>query len=119
MLPTHHRLTRPEDFKRTIRSGRKASTPSVVIYGLAADSREVSPPSPGAVRVGVTVSKAVGGSVARHRVARRIRHAVAAHLDHLPAGSTWVIRALPGAATSPAIAQDVGYGVEQIMDRLR
>ena len=111
MLPRHHRLTRPADFKRTIRSGRKASSTSVVVYGLIEGSQE--PES--AVRVGVTVSKAVGGSVVRHRVARQIRHAVAARLDQLPAGSLWVVRALPGAAASPHLAQDVGAGLERIL----
>ena len=66
MLPRHHRLTRPFDFKRTIRAGRKASSPSVVVYGLIEGSQD----SEAAARVGVTVSKAVGGSVVRHRVAR-------------------------------------------------
>ena len=110
MLPRHHRLTRPVDFKRTIRAGRKASSPSVVVYGLIEGSQD----SEAAARVGVTVSKAVGGSVVRHRVARQIRHAVAARLDQLPAGSLWVVRALPGAATSRHLAEDVGGGLERI-----
>lgn len=112
MLPRHHRLTRPVDFKRTIRAGRKTSLPSVVVYGLMAGSQG----SESVARVGVTVSKAVGGSVVRHRVARQIRHAVAAHLDRFPAGSTWVIRALPGAATSTEMAEDVRNGVERILE---
>ena len=111
MLPRHHRLTRPADFKRTIRSGRKASSPSVVVYGLIPGSQE---PEAGA-RVGVTVSKAVGGSVVRHRVARQIRHAVAAQLDDLPAGSMWVVRALPAAGTSPEVAEEVRNGLEKIL----
>jgi ribonuclease P protein component len=36
--------------------------------------------------------------VVRHRVARRIRHVAANHLDSLPTGSLLVLRALPQAA---------------------
>ena len=113
MLPRHHRLTRPADFKRTIRSGVKASTRSVVVYGLISGEPEAGP------RVGVTVGKAVGGSVVRHRVARQIRHAVAASLEGLPAGSTWVIRALPAAGGSADVAADVRAGVERVVGGLR
>lgn len=112
MLPRHHRLTRPEDFRRTIRSGVKAVTPTVIVHGVQPSSE-----TPGEdVRVGVTVSKAVGGSVDRHRVARQIRHAMAAQVPQLPAGSVWVIRALPGAGGSATIAADVGRGVGTVME---
>ena len=118
MLPRHHRLTRPDDFRRTIRGGHKAVTPTVVVHCLA-------PQSSGAVpaRVGITVNKAVGGSVVRHRVARQIRHAVAADLAALPTGSTWVIRALPGAGDSTGnapstVAFDVATAISSIRGRL-
>jgi len=51
-------------------------------------------------RVGLAVSKAVGGSVVRHRVARKLRHVVAVHVEQLPDGCSMVIRALPAAATA-------------------
>jgi ribonuclease P protein component len=40
------------------------------------------------------ISKSVGGSVKRHRVARKVRHAVAPVISTLPTGSLLVIRAL-------------------------
>jgi len=40
------------------------------------------------------ISKTVGGSVKRHRVARKVRHAVAPTISSLPSGSLLVIRAL-------------------------
>jgi ribonuclease P protein component len=40
------------------------------------------------------INKAVGGSVKRHRLARKIRHAVAPRIASLPTGSLLVIRAL-------------------------
>jgi ribonuclease P protein component len=38
-------------------------------------------------RAGLVVSRAVGGSVVRHRVARRLRHLLRPRLATLPAGS--------------------------------
>ena len=60
-------------------------------------------------RVGFVVSKAVGGSVVRHRVARRLRHVLRERLDSLPAGTRLVVRALPRSATadSARLASDV------------
>jgi ribonuclease P protein component len=109
MLPRQHRLTRPDDFRRTIRSGSKVVTPTVIVYGLV--SGDDVP------RVGVTVNKAVGGSVARHRVARQIRHTMAGLVAGQPMGCSWVIRALPAAAGSSAVAQDIQHGVGVIMQR--
>ena len=46
------------------------------------------------------ISKSVGGSVVRHRVARQIRHGLRDHLNELPTGAFLVVRALPGAAAT-------------------
>ena len=54
-------------------------------------------PAPPAL-VGFVVGKNVGGSVIRHRVARRLRAQMAQRLDRLPEGSRVVVRALPPAA---------------------
>lgn len=51
-------------------------------------------------QVGLAVSKAVGGSVVRHRVARKLRHVVADHVEQLPDGCSMVVRALPAAASA-------------------
>lgn len=51
-------------------------------------------------RAGLVVSKAVGGAVVRHRVARRLRHLLASRMTGLPAGARVVVRALPPAATA-------------------
>lgn len=66
-------------------------------------------------RVGVVVSKSVGGSVERHRAARRIRGAVRPLLPLLPSGSRVVVRALPGADTDPKLAGSVTTGVERAL----
>jgi ribonuclease P protein component len=111
MLPRSHRLTRREDFRRVIRSGVKASSSTVIVHGLLPGSgRGFEEPA----RVGITVSRAVGGSVVRHRVARQIRHIIAHELKALPAGSSWVIRALP-ASTSGPVAGDIQRCLSRIV----
>ena len=50
--------------------------------------------------VGFVVSKAVGNAVVRNQVKRRLRGAMAEHMNLLPEGSCAVVRALPAAAGS-------------------
>jgi ribonuclease P protein component len=63
------------------------------------------------------VSKAVGGSVVRHRVSRRLRHLLAPRLDGLPAGAMVVVRALPPAAeaTSAELGVDLDAGLHGVL----
>ncbi|WP_407652629.1 ribonuclease P protein component [Amycolatopsis cynarae] len=68
------------------------------------------------VRAGFVVSKAVGNSVVRHRVSRRLRHLVAARLGTVPPGSSLVIRALPPAAT--ASSAELGADLDAALRRL-
>jgi len=77
--------------------------------GTGADERPV--------RVGFVVSKAVGNSVVRHRVTRRLRHLVRDRLGTLPSGCTLVVRALPPAAV--AVSADLGGDLDSALRRLR
>jgi ribonuclease P protein component len=61
------------------------------------------------VRVGFVVSKAVGNSVVRHRVSRRLRHVVARRLGTLAAGSSLVVRALPAAAQASSAELEIDF----------
>lgn len=104
MLPRHHRLRNSSDFSAVLRRGqgrRRSSDPLLVVVLKTTDSDDPTPP-----RVGFVVSKAVGNSVIRHRVVRRLRALVSARLSELPAGADVVVRALPPAAmaSSPALA---------------
>ena len=98
------------DFTETTRRGTKVPSGSVVVYLLATGS-------PDPARMGVVTGKNVGGSVERHRAARRIRAAVAAAVAELPPGSRLVVRALRGADTDPALARHVQAGVERARAR--
>lgn len=87
MLAQLNRLTSHEDFTRATKSTIKSSTRSLVGYLL---------PEPGLTepKVGFIVSRAIGGSVTRHRVTRQLRHATRESIGVLPKSSLVVIRAL-------------------------
>lgn len=93
MLSHDQRIHDSADFAIAMRRGRKFAHGAVVFHlGLAPD---------GDRRCGFIVSKAVGGSVVRHRVTRRLRHLCHDLYPQLPPGSRLVIRALPAAAAAP------------------
>jgi ribonuclease P protein component len=71
----------------------------------------------GSPRAGLVVSKAVGGSVVRHRVSRRLRHLLRPRLEELPAGAMVVVRALPPAAeaTSADLGVDLDAGLQGVL----
>jgi ribonuclease P protein component len=68
-------------------------------------------------RVGLVVSKAVGNSVVRHRVSRRLRHLVADRIGTLPAHCSLVIRALP--ASAGASSSELGVDLDGALRRLK
>ncbi|MFW6600105.1 ribonuclease P protein component [Propionibacteriaceae bacterium Y2011] len=96
MLTQAHRMRRPDEFRHVIRRGVRAGRPTMVVH---AAPRGGTTPDPTPPRVGFVVSKAVGNAVTRNRVKRRLRHLVIARLADTPAGTDWVVRALPPAAT--------------------
>ena len=99
MLPKKYRLTSPLDFSRATKTGTRVTGRSLVGYIF------VQPEIADLPRCGLVVSKSVGGSVTRHRVARAIRHGIAQSISTLPAGSLLVIRALPS-ATSGSLQEE-------------
>jgi ribonuclease P protein component len=108
VLPAAHRLTRGADLRRVARSGRRSGQRTVVVHLLADDH-------PGPALVGFVVGRAVGGSVVRHRVQRRLRHLCRDRLALLPPGSSLVVRALPPAAAAPSseLAADLDRCLER------
>ncbi|TQJ03864.1 ribonuclease P protein component [Amycolatopsis cihanbeyliensis] len=67
-------------------------------------------------KAGFVVSKAVGNSVVRHRVIRRLRHLVADRLGTLTKDSALVVRALPAAAS--ATSAELGSDLDAALRRL-
>ena len=68
-------------------------------------------------RAGFVVGKAVGNSVVRHRVTRRLRAVVGAELHRLPASADLVVRARPEAAeaTSAVLQRDLATGLDRLL----
>jgi ribonuclease P protein component len=68
------------------------------------------------------VGKAVGNSVVRHRVTRRMRAVVRDQLYRLPADADLVVRARPEAADadSARLHRDLSSGLDRLLgDRVR
>ena len=72
-------------------------------------------------RAGFVVGKAVGNSVVRHRVTRRLRAAVLEELPRLPACADLVVRAQPQAAeaTSQQLRADLRSGLDRVLTAAR
>jgi ribonuclease P protein component len=111
VLPAAHRLRDGRDFRRTIRSGRRAGSRTLVVHLATVD-----PGTPGP-RVGLVVSKAVGNAVLRNRVQRRLRHLAREQLSALPASGMLVVRALPAAgdASSAELGEDLHRCLQRVM----
>ena len=121
MLPAEHRLRRSSEFLTTTRRGLRAGRSHVVVHFQPPANMASAgvPDSQGAGLVGFTVSKAVGGSVVRHRVVRQLRAAVMPLLRELPAGSRLVVRALPPAAgaSTRALSDEVASAVGAVLTK--
>lgn len=122
MLSAEHRLRSSREFSQVVRKGRRAGRPTLVAHLLlrAPDASAPQDPTRGprdeAPRAGLVVSKAVGGSVVRHRVSRRLRHLLRARVASLPAGALLVVRATPAAAT--ARSEVLGSDLDAALARL-
>ena len=79
-----------------------------MVHANSTDTRAGQPP-----RVGFVVSKAVGNAVVRNRTKRVLRHALAARLDRVPAGTDLVVRANPPAAG--AASRELGADVDRLI----
>jgi ribonuclease P protein component len=84
------RLTRSADFERVYRQGRSHGNRYLVLYAFPRSGE-------GEARLGVSVSRKVGGAVDRNRVKRLLREAVSASETTMPAGHDVVVVARPDA----------------------
>jgi ribonuclease P protein component len=110
VLAAANRLRSRTEFTDVVRRGRRASRPLLTLHLLRTADQAPA-------RAGLVVSKAVGGSVVRHQVSRRLRHLLRAVVDTLPAGSLLVVRAAPAAATagSSALAADLRATLDRLV----
>lgn len=87
------RVTRSRDFDAVYRRGRSTAGRHMVVYAFRRED-----PDPGPARLGLSVSRKVGGSVERNRVKRVLREQFAARHDAVPAGHDVVVIARSGLA---------------------
>ena len=110
MLAQSARLTESADFARATKSGLRFSTPNFVGYLYPTNNDQPA-------RAGLIISKNVGGSVTRHRIARKIRHTLRDVYPQLPKGGLLVMRALNG-AHSADVSTEVTKIVGQLLKKL-
>ena len=90
-----HRLSRSRDFDAVYRKGRSVSTRFLVLYAFPREED-----AGGDARLGLAVSRKLGGAVERNRLKRRLRAAFEELREGLPAGHDYVLIARPGLAES-------------------
>jgi ribonuclease P protein component len=88
--PARGRLSRSAEFERVYRQGRSHGNRHLVVYAFPRGEDDVP-------RLGLSVSRKVGGAVDRNRVKRLLREAFAAESSELQDGHDVVVVARPPA----------------------
>jgi ribonuclease P protein component len=91
MMKRRHRLSRSRDFEAVYRHGRSTATRYLVLYSFPREEVEGEGP-----RLGLAVSRQLGGAVERNRLKRRLRAAFDELAAELPAANDYVLIARPG-----------------------
>jgi ribonuclease P protein component len=94
--PQRRRLSRSAEFERVYRQGRSKANRFLVLYAFPRGEAEPAAADEGP-RLGLSVSRRVGGAVERNRVKRVLREAFWAEAERLPEGSDYVVVARPEA----------------------
>lgn len=92
-FPSKHRIRRDSEFRRACRQGMRASDKRLLIYGCKNGFSHS--------RLGVSVSRRLGGAVVRNRWKRLIREAFRLSRQRLPEGIDLVV--VPGGRAEPEL----------------
>ena len=116
MAAKRRRLSRSAEFERVYRQGRSKANRFLVLYAFP---RAEDDPADGP-RLGLSVSRKVGGAVDRTRVKRCLREAFWAEAERLPGGSDYVVVARPDARDlaerdgMPGVRRELAQLVDQL-----
>jgi ribonuclease P protein component len=93
--PKRRRLSRSAEFERVYRQGRSKANRYLVLYAFPREGDDVPSAEADGPRLGLSVSKRVGGAVDRSKVKRVLREAFWTEAERLPPGSDYVVVARP------------------------
>jgi ribonuclease P protein component len=88
--PKRRRLSRSAEFERVYRQGRSKGNRFLVLYAFPRGADEPDGP-----RLGLSVSRRIGGAVERTRVKRALREAFWEQTRRLPQDADYVVVARP------------------------
>ncbi|HWH96703.1 MAG TPA: ribonuclease P protein component [Baekduia sp.] len=95
--PKKGRLSRSAEFERVYRQGRSIGNRHLVLYVFPRGTAPASPELSAGPRLGLSVSRKVGGAVERNRVKRLLREAFATEGQRLAPDTDAVVVARPEA----------------------
>ena len=108
MLSKPNRVVRAEDFRATMRRGRRLSTEHAILYFAPRASNQPA-------RFGFVVAKSVGGAVTRNLMRRRLRAVGHELIGRGYTATDVVVRALPGSEklSWTSLHQEITTGIEK------
>ena len=111
--PKRRRLSRSGEFDRVYRDGSSHATRYLVLYSFPRKNEETAD-----VRLGVSVSRKVGGAVDRNKVKRTLREAFWELSERLPDRHDFVLVARPeiGALIEQKGAAGVKLSLEEALE---
>ncbi|MGR4010111.1 ribonuclease P protein component [Leucobacter sp. 1207-22] len=118
MPSRQHRITRGDEYRQTVRSGRRVGGALCITHAVChSQGADLEPENSTPARFGYIVSKAVGNSVMRNRIRRRMK-TISERLIHAGLSDVDIVfRALPASAEASfeELEEELRRGVQKAM----